>query len=165
MRQILTRADLAVWTERTEMAPEEVLESLKKDDYFGDAVQALIGAAGDLGEKRMKLEPTLGHDDAAAAIDAIRAELVARGRTAVIAVADSHGELMALLRLDGAPVSSVAVATAKAHETLVSFDVADPFVVGRNRETFLEVIAEDADIVFANDLNRHRQNNPLSLLF
>jgi glc operon protein GlcG len=62
----------------------------------------------------MKLEPTLGHDDAAAAIDAIRAELVARGRTAVIAVADSHGELMALLRLDGAPVSSVAVATAKA---------------------------------------------------
>ena len=62
----------------------------------------------------MKLEPTLGHDDAAAAIDAIRAELVARRRTAVIAVADSHGELMALLRLDGAPVSSVAVATAKA---------------------------------------------------
>ena len=62
----------------------------------------------------MKLEPTLGHDDAAAAIDAIRAELAARGRTAVIAVADAHGELVALARLDGAPVSSVAVATAKA---------------------------------------------------
>ena len=62
----------------------------------------------------MKLEPTLGHDDAAAAIDAIRAELVALGRAAVVAVADSHGELLALLRLDGAPASSVAVATAKA---------------------------------------------------
>ncbi|MFO1307979.1 MAG: heme-binding protein [Burkholderiales bacterium] len=62
----------------------------------------------------MMLEPTLGHDDAAAAIDAIREELAARGRTAVIAVADPHGELIALARLDGAPVSSVAVATAKA---------------------------------------------------
>lgn len=43
-----------------------------------------------------------------------------------------------------------AVATAKAHETIVSFDVADPFVVDRNRETFLKVIAEDADVVFSN---------------
>jgi len=62
----------------------------------------------------MMLEPTLGHDDAAAAIEAIREELAARGRTAVVAVADAHGELIALARLDGAPVSSVAVATAKA---------------------------------------------------
>ena len=43
-----------------------------------------------------------------------------------------------------------AVATAKAHETLVSFDVADPFVIGRNRDAFLKVIAEDADLVFSN---------------
>lgn len=62
----------------------------------------------------MRLEPTLGHDDAAAAIDAIRTELAARGASAVVAVADAHGELIALARLDGAPVSSVAVATAKA---------------------------------------------------
>ena len=62
----------------------------------------------------MKREPVLGHDDAVAAVDAIRAALAERGRTAVIAVADAHGELLALLRLDGAPLSSVAVATAKA---------------------------------------------------
>lgn len=43
-----------------------------------------------------------------------------------------------------------AVATAKAHETLVSFDVADPFVVDRNRDAFMKVIAEDADVVFSN---------------
>lgn len=43
-----------------------------------------------------------------------------------------------------------AIATAKKHETLVSFDVADPFVVGRNREEFLALITESADIVFAN---------------
>ena len=62
----------------------------------------------------MKLEPTLGHDDAVAAVDAIRTELVARGRAAVVAVADAHGALLALLRLACASVSSVAVATAKA---------------------------------------------------
>ena len=35
-------------------------------------------------------------------------------KTAVIAVADAHGELLALARLDGAPLSSIAVATNKA---------------------------------------------------
>ena len=50
MRQILARADLAVWSERTEMTPEAVLESLKKDDYFGDALQALIGAVTSAGD-------------------------------------------------------------------------------------------------------------------
>ena len=43
-----------------------------------------------------------------------------------------------------------AVDTAKSHGTLVSFDVADPFAVDRSREAFLKVIADDADIVFAN---------------
>jgi len=43
-----------------------------------------------------------------------------------------------------------AVATAKAHGTLVSFDVADPFAIGRSHADFLKVIADDADIVFAN---------------
>ena len=39
-----------------------------------------------------------------------------------------------------------------AHEagTRVTFDIADPFAVGRNRDTFLSLIAEHADIVFAN---------------
>jgi glc operon protein GlcG len=62
----------------------------------------------------MQMQPTLGHGEVLAAIDAIRAELSQRGRTAVIAVADAHGELIALLRLDGAPFSSIAIATNKA---------------------------------------------------
>jgi glc operon protein GlcG len=56
---------------------------------------------------------TLGEQEAAAAIAAIRAELVRRGKTAVIAVADGHGELLSLLRMDGAPLPSVGVATRK----------------------------------------------------
>ena len=55
------------------------------------------------------------HRDAALAVDAIVAELGRRGQTAVVAVADAHGELLALARLDGAPVSSVTVATNKAY--------------------------------------------------
>lgn len=43
-----------------------------------------------------------------------------------------------------------AISTAREHQTLVSFDVADPFVVGRYRDDFLDVIRADADIVFAN---------------
>jgi sugar/nucleoside kinase (ribokinase family) len=54
---------------------------------------------------------------------------------------DTEGQMAAIKK---------AVATAKAQETMVSFDVADPFVVDRNREAFLKVIAEDADIVFSN---------------
>jgi sugar/nucleoside kinase (ribokinase family) len=44
---------------------------------------------------------------------------------------------------------------AKQHETLVSFDVADPFAVGRNRDAFIDVITNDADIVFANREEAH----------
>jgi glc operon protein GlcG len=62
----------------------------------------------------MRMHPTLGHAEVLAAVDAIRAELATMGRTAVIAVADAHGELIALLRLDGAALSSVAVASNKA---------------------------------------------------
>ena len=43
-----------------------------------------------------------------------------------------------------------AIASAKGADTLVSFDVADPFAIGRSREAFLAVIEADADIVFAN---------------
>lgn len=58
---------------------------------------------------------TIGHDEAAAAIEAVRAALLQQGLTAVIAVADMHGELVALLRLDGVAVSSVRVAANKAY--------------------------------------------------
>ncbi|MFO1284634.1 MAG: heme-binding protein [Burkholderiales bacterium] len=62
----------------------------------------------------MRNQPTIGHDDAADAIEAIRAELAVRRLAAVIAVVDAAGELMAFLRTDGAPVSSVGVAMSKA---------------------------------------------------
>lgn len=57
---------------------------------------------------------TLGQAEAQVAIQAIQAELERRGKTAVIAVADAHGELVALLRLDCAPLPSILVATNKA---------------------------------------------------
>jgi len=56
----------------------------------------------------------IGHHEAQRAIEAIQAELLKRGKAAVIAVVDSHGELIALLRLDGAPLTSIQIAANKA---------------------------------------------------
>jgi len=47
-------------------------------------------------------------------IDAIETEILRRQKAAVIAVADNQGELIALLRMDWASVSSVVIATNKA---------------------------------------------------
>ena len=47
-------------------------------------------------------------------IDAIVARLVASNKAAVIVVADSHGELIAFARMDGAPISSIRIAANKA---------------------------------------------------
>jgi glc operon protein GlcG len=58
--------------------------------------------------------PTLSYTDAQQALSAIQAELEKRGRAAVITVADAYGELIALLRLDGAPLPSILIATNKA---------------------------------------------------
>ena len=52
--------------------------------------------------------------DAERALTAIQAELEARDKAAVIAVADAYGELIALRRMDGAPLASILVATNKA---------------------------------------------------
>jgi len=57
---------------------------------------------------------SLGHTEAQRAIEAIKTELLRRQKGAVIAVADAHGELIALLRLDGAPLPSILIATNKA---------------------------------------------------
>jgi glc operon protein GlcG len=57
---------------------------------------------------------SLGHSEAQQAVGAIQAELERRERAAVIAVADAHGELIALLRLNGAPLPSILIATNKA---------------------------------------------------
>ena len=57
---------------------------------------------------------SLGHDDAKLAIKAIEAELQNRKMAAVIVVADVHGELIGLLRLDGAKSASILIAANKA---------------------------------------------------
>jgi glc operon protein GlcG len=57
---------------------------------------------------------SLGHDEAQRAIQAIQAELLKRKKAAVIAVADAQGELISLLRLDGAPRPSILIAANKA---------------------------------------------------
>jgi glc operon protein GlcG len=56
----------------------------------------------------------LGHAEAQRVIAAIQAELLQRGKAAVIAVADAHGELIALLRMDGARLPSIQIAMNKA---------------------------------------------------
>ena len=53
-------------------------------------------------------------EDASAAIAAVRAELVKRGKSGSIAVVDTHGEIIALLRQSGAALNSMTVATNKA---------------------------------------------------
>jgi glc operon protein GlcG len=62
----------------------------------------------------MNHQTHLGHSEARQAIDAIQAELLRRGKAAVIAVADAHGELIALLRMDGARLPSIQIAMNKA---------------------------------------------------
>ena len=56
----------------------------------------------------------LDSTDSKKIIDAIEAELLKRKKAAVIAVSDNQGELIALLRMDWASVSSVVIATNKA---------------------------------------------------
>jgi glc operon protein GlcG len=60
-------------------------------------------------------ESTIEYTDAQRALDAIRDEVLRRGKTGVIAVCDAHGDLMAFARLDGAPLSSITIAMNKAY--------------------------------------------------
>lgn len=57
---------------------------------------------------------TIGHADAQRAIEVIATEVAARGKAAVIAVADPYGELVAFLRMDHASLASVRIAQHKA---------------------------------------------------
>jgi len=66
-------------------------------------------------EKNMKQQIELGHEDAQKAIEVIKNEMLKRGKVGVIAVTDAHGELLALLRVDGAPYTSIQIATNKAY--------------------------------------------------
>jgi len=62
----------------------------------------------------MRIQKSLGDKEAELAIQLVKKELIKRNKSAVIAVADSHGELIALLRLDGAPLQSITVGMNKA---------------------------------------------------
>src|SRR5688572_17549162 len=62
----------------------------------------------------MKSILSLDAADARSALEAMREALVRDGLAAVIVVADAHGDLLALERLDGAPASSVTIARNKA---------------------------------------------------
>ncbi len=57
---------------------------------------------------------SLNYADARLALETIAKELTQRALPAVITVADDHGELIALMRMDGAPLASIVIAVNKA---------------------------------------------------
>jgi glc operon protein GlcG len=57
----------------------------------------------------------LGEAEARLAIDACVAELKKRGKAGVVAVGDSHGELLALWRTDGCPLPPIVIAQNKVY--------------------------------------------------
>jgi glc operon protein GlcG len=62
----------------------------------------------------MKTTKTLDYSEAKKIIDLIVEKALQMQKAAVIAVADSHGELLAFARMDGAPISSIRIAANKA---------------------------------------------------
>jgi glc operon protein GlcG len=62
----------------------------------------------------MQNTSTLDHHDALRATEAIVAALKAKGQAAVLAIVDSHGELIGFLRMAGAPLPSINIALNKA---------------------------------------------------
>lgn len=58
--------------------------------------------------------PTLDYSDAKRAADLIIEKALQMQKSAAIAVADSHGDLLYFVRMDGAPVSSIQIAMNKA---------------------------------------------------
>jgi glc operon protein GlcG len=65
-------------------------------------------------EEKMIEKKCLDYSEAKRIIHAIETELLKRKKAAVIAVADHQGELIALMRMDWASVSSVVIAANKA---------------------------------------------------
>jgi glc operon protein GlcG len=62
----------------------------------------------------MRTTQTLDYSEAKKIIDLIVEKALQMQKAAVIAVADSHGELIAFARMDGAPISSIRIAANKA---------------------------------------------------
>jgi glc operon protein GlcG len=63
----------------------------------------------------MLIAANLGELEAEIAIKACRTELKSRGQAAVIAVSDSHGELVSLCRMDGCALPPIVIAQNKAY--------------------------------------------------
>jgi uncharacterized protein GlcG (DUF336 family) len=101
----------------------------------------------------MHAMPTLGHEDAMRAIEAIRAELSRGGQAAVVAVADPNGELIGLLRLDGSLISSVQIAIAKA------FTAAR---LRRRRSGNFNTTRDGTRPQAATSTHRHRRHQPIT---
>jgi glc operon protein GlcG len=62
----------------------------------------------------VKTVSIIDYQDAKRIVDAILEKALQLQKAAVIAVADAQGELIAFVRMDGAPLSSIRVATNKA---------------------------------------------------
>jgi glc operon protein GlcG len=62
----------------------------------------------------MHITKNLGHLEAQKIVAVIQAELLARNKSAVIAVTDAHGELLAFVRISGAALPSILIAQNKA---------------------------------------------------
>jgi glc operon protein GlcG len=62
----------------------------------------------------MRTFQTVDYSEAKQAVDLIVGEALAAQKAVVVAVADSHGELIAFARMDGAPASSILIAMNKA---------------------------------------------------
>ena len=62
----------------------------------------------------MRTTQTIDYSEARQIIDVIVEKALQLRKSAVIAVADSHGELIAFARMDGAPISSIRIAMNKA---------------------------------------------------
>jgi glc operon protein GlcG len=63
----------------------------------------------------MITESTIDYAEAQRALEAIYSEVRKRGKAAVIAACDAHGDLIAFARMDGAPLSSITIAMNKAY--------------------------------------------------
>ncbi len=62
----------------------------------------------------MRNVPVIDYADAKKIIDMIVEKATHMQKSVVVAVADSHGELIAFARMDGAPISSIRIAANKA---------------------------------------------------
>ncbi|HXY13377.1 MAG TPA: heme-binding protein [Terriglobales bacterium] len=62
----------------------------------------------------MRTTQTIDYSEAKKIIDVIVERALQMNKSAVVAVADSHGELIAFARMDGAPISSIRIAMNKA---------------------------------------------------